>query len=80
MFLYFYVKPFFYHKIMNIYIFYGILYKKIIWRFYMNNILNNYIENIKDKIINTTCEIINIPSVLNKILQIMHGLIIHLMQ
>lgn len=46
----------------------------------MNNILNNYIENIKDKIINTTCEIINIPSVLNKILQIMHGLIIHLMQ
>lgn len=32
----------------------------------MNNILNNYIENIKDKIINTTCEIINIPSVLNK--------------
>ena len=31
----------------------------------MNNILNIYIENIKDKIINTTCEIINIPSVFN---------------
>lgn len=29
----------------------------------MNNILNSYIENIKDKIINSTCEIINIPSV-----------------
>lgn len=31
----------------------------------MNNILNNYIDNIKDKIINSTCEIINIPSVFN---------------
>lgn len=31
----------------------------------MNNILNTYIDNIKDKIINSTCEIINIPSVFN---------------
>lgn len=29
----------------------------------MNDILNTYIDNIKDKIINSTCEIINIPSV-----------------
>ena len=29
----------------------------------MNEILNTYINNIKDKIINSTCEIINIPSV-----------------
>lgn len=29
----------------------------------MNDILNTYINNIKDKIINSTCEIINIPSV-----------------
>lgn len=29
----------------------------------MNKVLNNYIDNIKDKIINSTCEIINIPSV-----------------
>ena len=29
----------------------------------MDNILNNYIDTIKDKIINSTCEIINIPSV-----------------
>ena len=29
----------------------------------MNDILNNYIDNIEDKIINSTCEIINIPSV-----------------
>ena len=31
----------------------------------MNTILNNYIDEIKDKIINSTCELINIPSVLN---------------
>lgn len=31
----------------------------------MNEVLNNYIEDMKDKIINSTCEIINIPSVLN---------------
>lgn len=31
----------------------------------MNNILNNYIDKMKDEIINTTCEIINIPSVFN---------------
>ena len=29
----------------------------------MNDILNKYIDKMKDKIINTTCEIINIPSV-----------------
>ena len=29
----------------------------------MNNILNNYIDKMKDKIVNSTCEIINIPSV-----------------
>lgn len=31
----------------------------------MNEILNKYIDEIKDKIINSTCEIINIPSVLS---------------
>ena len=31
----------------------------------MNTILNNYIEDIKEKIINSTCEIIDIPSVFN---------------
>ena len=31
----------------------------------MNKFLNNYIDNIKDKIVNSTCEIINIPSVFN---------------
>ena len=31
----------------------------------MNTILNNYIEQIKDEIINTTCEVISIPSVFN---------------
>ena len=31
----------------------------------MDNLLDNYIEEIKDKIINTTCKIINIPSVYN---------------
>ena len=31
----------------------------------MNDILNKYIDNLKDKIINSTCEIINIPSVFN---------------
>ena len=29
----------------------------------MNDILNTYIDNMKDKIINSTCEVINIPSV-----------------
>lgn len=29
----------------------------------MNNILNNYIDKMKDEIIHSTCEIINIPSV-----------------
>ena len=29
----------------------------------MNEILNKYIDNIKDKIVSSTCEIINIPSV-----------------
>ena len=29
----------------------------------MNDVLNKYIDEIKDKIINSTCEIINIPSV-----------------
>lgn len=29
----------------------------------MNTNLNNYVESLKDKIINSTCEIINIPSV-----------------
>jgi len=31
----------------------------------MNETLNNYIDKIKDKIISSTCEIINIPSVFN---------------
>ena len=31
----------------------------------MNDILNNYIDKMKDEIINKTCEIINIPSVFN---------------
>ncbi len=31
----------------------------------MNNTLNTYIEDIKNKIVSTTCEIINIPSVFN---------------
>ena len=31
----------------------------------MNSTLNSYIENLKEKIINTTCTIINIPSVFN---------------
>jgi len=31
----------------------------------MNDILNNYIDKIKDEIVNKTCEIINIPSVFN---------------
>lgn len=31
----------------------------------MNKVLNDYIDNIKNKIINSTCEIINIPSVFN---------------
>lgn len=31
----------------------------------MNKILNSYIDNLKDKIINSTCEVINIPSVFN---------------
>ena len=31
----------------------------------MNKVLNKYIDDIKDKIINSTCEIINIPSVFN---------------
>lgn len=31
----------------------------------MDNVLNNYINAIKDEIINSTCEIINIPSVFN---------------
>ena len=31
----------------------------------MNKILNSYIDKIKDEIINSTCEIINIPSVFN---------------
>ena len=31
----------------------------------MNEILNKYIDEMKDKIINSTCEIINIPSVFN---------------
>ena len=29
----------------------------------MNDILNNYIDKMKDEIVNKTCEIINIPSV-----------------
>lgn len=32
----------------------------------MDKILNEYIDNIKDKIINSTCDLINIPSVMNK--------------
>lgn len=31
----------------------------------MNNILNNYIDKMKDEIIKSTCEVINIPSVFN---------------
>lgn len=31
----------------------------------MNEVLNKYIDEIKDKIINSTCEVINIPSVFN---------------
>ena len=31
----------------------------------MNDILNNYIDKMKDEIINKTCEIINITSVFN---------------
>jgi len=31
----------------------------------MNEILNNYIDKIKDEIIHSTCELINIPSVFN---------------
>ena len=31
----------------------------------MNEVLNKYIDEIKHKIINSTCEVINIPSVFN---------------
>lgn len=31
----------------------------------MNEVLNEYIDNMKDKIVSSTCEIINIPSVFN---------------
>ena len=31
----------------------------------MKNILNIYIDKMKDEIINSTCELINIPSVFN---------------
>ena len=31
----------------------------------VNEILNKYIDNMKNEIINSTCEIINIPSVFN---------------
>lgn len=32
----------------------------------MDKVLNEYIDNIKDKIIDSTCNLINIPSVMNK--------------
>lgn len=32
----------------------------------MDKVLNEYIDNIKDKIINSTCNLIDIPSVMNK--------------